>query len=175
MARRTRRGARAYRSSGDALDAREERWRRIDAACRRQPSRLHAIPSDVRRLPERTKDGDADHRQVGVEGDSDRAHSVRKVVEHGVQLRAAARVLCELPWLRTLDKPVELTDRLPDRVDYAAQLPSVEPRRNLRVQRVEAAGDLCRAGTCGQLAVPITSHHRRRPGDEVAELVRELP
>src|SRR6185437_16432418 len=67
---------------------------------------------------------------------------------------------------------VESTHRLPDRLERAGDVVAVELLDNRLPQgfRVESA----RPGRPGETAVAVARDHRRRPGDQVAEVVRQL-
>ena len=147
---------------------------RCRSPARARPSERRSQATSVL-WPSACRIAGAGRRQIRVQRDRDGTDPVREVVEHRVELGRLVVVLRQLPGLRALDEPVELSHDVPDRLQRARELPRFEPAGDLVVQRVEPGGDLRSARPARQLAVAVSRDHRRRPREEVAELVRQLP
>ncbi len=131
-----------------ALDAREERRRRLDPR-RRQPTGAHTVPGNVCALAERAQDRSCRGRQVRMERDCDGPHAVGEVVEHSVELSCLGVVLRKLPGLRPLDEAVELPHHVPDRLQGGASAPRrrVAPGSRHAGRRASRLPRGCRAPT----------------------------
>ena len=176
-ARRTRPDARACRSRRSRLvDARKERRRGLDPVHRRRSRRRARSPTRARRLPERVEDRAAMSRHEGGERDGHAAEAVGEVVEHLVERVARST----RPW------PAP-TASSPRRTRSAAARPARSPRarpsgprrRSARVtaepSRVELGADRLRPRSGVEPAAAVARDHRRRPREQVPELVSELP
>ena len=143
----------------------------IPSAASATPAR-DPVERQVVRLTKRLQDPRRGLGKVRRERDGDGDDPVGEVVEDGVELGRPCFVLGQVPRRRRLDVLVEGTNRLPDRLERARDVVAVEVLDDRRAQggRVEGA----RAGRPRQAPVAVARDHRRRPGDEVAEVVREL-
>ncbi len=175
--RRTRRGARACRSRRGGGERRcagraaaRPRSRRGDRAARtrRRPRR--------RRPAGRAPRGSAAPSPGGRrERDRDARAGRRRGRRAPRRARRARLVLRELPRRGLLDVTVEPAHDLPDRSSAPVRSKRVEPSGHVARQRGERRGELAPAAGAGaERAVAVAGDHRRRPREQVAEVVAEL-
>ena len=153
----------------------EERLRRRDPGRRDRAAAGHVLPREVERLSEGAEDPLRRLGDVGGECDRDAPQPVRELEEHPVELVRARVVLRQLPGLRLLDVPVQAAHELPDRLETSRDVEDVECGGHVLLDPLDSLDELAALARDNlQLAVAVAGDHRRRPREEVPEVVAQL-